>query len=233
MSAARKFEAIIVPATGPIIGHSPPHSLLFWHTHTHTKKNQIDPNCFLSKLLLLTGFIIAWQGHPRFFWKNIHFGVAFPNPNQQRTLNKLPTELQNTKILISTNWEYKSAPNMQKHVRNVYMLRLSFHFAHHRWWLGWILLAPPQKTASFGETNSPRMRNFFSFPWVTPKIHFLWYNKSFYFPPSASLSPVFPKKALSKKKAHPTNHQHLLPLFQLLFVKRTRPDIATAILDPF
>ncbi len=39
-------------------------------------------------------------------------------------------------LSMSTDLACKSAPNMQRRVCNVYMFRLSFHFAYHRWWLG-------------------------------------------------------------------------------------------------
>ncbi len=39
-------------------------------------------------------------------------------------------------LLISTDWAYKSVPNVQKRVCNAYIFQPSFHFAHHRWWLG-------------------------------------------------------------------------------------------------
>ncbi len=39
-------------------------------------------------------------------------------------------------LLLSTDWAYKSAQNVQRRVCNVYILLLSFHFAYHRWWLG-------------------------------------------------------------------------------------------------
>ncbi len=39
-------------------------------------------------------------------------------------------------LLLSTDWAYKSARNMQKRACNVYVFRLSFHFAYHRFWLG-------------------------------------------------------------------------------------------------
>ena len=33
------------------------------------------------------------------------------------------------------------APNVQKHVGNVYIFQLSFYFAYHRWWLDTAKLA--------------------------------------------------------------------------------------------
>ena len=39
-------------------------------------------------------------------------------------------------LLTSTDGACKSAPNGRKRVCNVYIFRLSFHFACHRWWLG-------------------------------------------------------------------------------------------------
>ena len=58
-------------------------------------------------------------------------------PNQQRTLEKLSTELRcNIVLLLSTDWARKSAPNVQKHACNVYTFQLSFHFAYHHRWLG-------------------------------------------------------------------------------------------------
>ncbi len=59
------------------------------------------------------------------------------NPNQQRTLNKLPPELR------CGNFVTKRRPSTQlgrqtcaKRVRNLYIFRLSFHLACRRCWLG-------------------------------------------------------------------------------------------------
>ena len=58
-------------------------------------------------------------------------------PNQQRTLNKFLTELRCRKFCQEAPTEHTNrAPNVQKHVCNVYVFQLSFHFAHLRWWLG-------------------------------------------------------------------------------------------------
>ncbi len=54
-------------------------------------------------------------------------------------------------LLMITDWAYKSMPNVQKPVCNVYVFQLSFHFACHRWWLG----APrPWKKRSRGGRRS-------------------------------------------------------------------------------
>ncbi len=78
-------------------------------------------------------------------------------PNQRRTLNKLPTELWCTSFVNKHRPSmHKSAPNMQKRVRNVYVLynifQLSFHFAYHRCWLGRLI---PDLSA--GSTHRPSM----------------------------------------------------------------------------
>ena len=58
-------------------------------------------------------------------------------PNRQRTLNRLPPELRCrnlvTKHRVSTQ---VAAPNMRKRACDLHVFRLSFHFAHHRCWLG-------------------------------------------------------------------------------------------------
>ncbi len=58
-------------------------------------------------------------------------------PNQQRTLNKLPPELRRRNFVKKHRLNIANRrPNVQNCVRNVYLFRLSFHFACHRWWLG-------------------------------------------------------------------------------------------------
>ncbi len=44
--------------------------------------------------------------------------MLFPIPNQQRTFNKLLTELRCRNFLIRTDWACKSAPNVQERVCN-------------------------------------------------------------------------------------------------------------------
>ncbi len=60
---------------------------------------------------------------------------ALPTNNALLIMFRLSSDAEI--LLKSTDWAYKSAPNVQKLVRYVYIFRLSFHFACHRWWLGW------------------------------------------------------------------------------------------------
>ena len=53
-------------------------------------------------------------------------------------------------LLIRSDCAYKSAPNVQKLVCNVYIFRLSIHFAYRRWWLG-------TKSTSESEQNPARL----------------------------------------------------------------------------
>ncbi len=65
------------------------------------------------------------------------WGTRHPLPNQQRTLNKLPTELRCRNFVTKHRLEHTNRyQNVQRLVCNVYMFRLSFHFAFHRWRLG-------------------------------------------------------------------------------------------------
>ncbi len=78
---------------------------------------------------------LAWQNRCLLPWKRLT-AIAFPSrndvinlPNQQRTLNKLPTELRRRNFvdehrLSMQNW----CPNMQKRACTVHVLQLSFHF---------------------------------------------------------------------------------------------------------
>ncbi len=111
-------------------------------------------------------------------------------PNQQRTLNKLPTELRCRNFLISTDWECKLMPNVQKHVRNVYIFQLSFHFTCHRWWLGTSCLATSQAWKKI--TSSPLINREVRFP---PPF---FYEDILQTPSSFFPSSYFPKKECQK-----------------------------------
>ena len=54
-------------------------------------------------------------------------------PNQQRTLNELPTELRYRNFVTKHTNRRQTC---KKFVCNVHVLQLNFHFACHRWWLG-------------------------------------------------------------------------------------------------
>ncbi len=83
---------------------------------------------------------MIWQLHC--WWKEREKG----GPNQQRTLNKLPPELW----LMSTDWAYKSVPNVQERVCNVVYVPTELPFCipplvvgerirTHRW-VDWLLV---------------------------------------------------------------------------------------------
>ncbi len=57
-------------------------------------------------------------------------------PNQQRTLNKLPSELRCRNFVNKHRLNIQIAAKRQKRVCNVYVFQLSFHSAYHHWWLG-------------------------------------------------------------------------------------------------
>ncbi len=58
-------------------------------------------------------------------------------PNQQRTLNKLPTELRCRNFVVKHRLSMQiGGQACKRRVRNVYACQPSFHFAYHRWWLG-------------------------------------------------------------------------------------------------
>ena len=58
------------------------------------------------------------------------------DPNQQHTLMNFLLSSDAENLLMITDSAYKSAPIMPKHVCNVYIFQLSFHFACHLWSLG-------------------------------------------------------------------------------------------------
>ena len=62
-------------------------------------------------------------------------------PNQQHTLNKLPTELQCRNFV---NKHQLTIPVQigVKRAKTCSNVQLSFHFAHHPWWLGQIFFQP-------------------------------------------------------------------------------------------
>ena len=57
-------------------------------------------------------------------------------PNQQRTLNKLPTELRSRNFVDKHRLGITNQPQTCKNLYAKYIFQLSFHFAYHRWWLG-------------------------------------------------------------------------------------------------
>ncbi len=73
-------------------------------------------------------------------------GGGICKPNQQCTLNKLPTELQCRNIV---NEHRPSIQICAKHAKTctqcVYIFRLSLYFAFHYWWLGGHTLLPWRK----------------------------------------------------------------------------------------
>ena len=74
-------------------------------------------------------------------------------------------------LSISTDWAYKSMPNLQKRVCNLYTFWLSFHFAHHRWRLG------PDTTRALLQTGTGKKNNIKK-EWDSkfPKQSFLFFH---------------------------------------------------------
>ena len=71
------------------------------------------------------------------------FGIlvhSFPSscllPNQQRTVNKLPPELQCRKFVNNHRLSIQIGAKRAKTCMQWYIFQLSFPFAYHRWWLG-------------------------------------------------------------------------------------------------
>ena len=60
-------------------------------------------------------------------------------------------------LLINTDWAFVSGPNVQKHVCNVYIFRMSFHFVCRRWWLG-TSFPPPSCFSPFCVIGSEEKR---------------------------------------------------------------------------
>ena len=62
------------------------------------------------------------------------FFVSYPTNNALLITFRLSSDSEI--LLLSTDWAYKLAQNVQRRVCNVHVFRLSFHFACHRCWLG-------------------------------------------------------------------------------------------------
>ena len=73
-------------------------------------------------------------------------------PNQQRTLNKLPTEVR----CRSTDWAYKSVQRC-KNVHATFTCQLRFHFACRRWWLGSSFLPHTNSFLFFQNSHGRRL----------------------------------------------------------------------------
>ncbi len=75
-----------------------------------------------------------------FFRTLRHRNIVDPerkNPTNNALSINFPTELRRKIFVNKAPTEHANrAPNEQKRVCNVYIFRLSFHFACHRWWLG-------------------------------------------------------------------------------------------------
>ncbi len=86
--------------------------------------SQVEPTC------------PGQAGQPKQAWthRQDRRGAACPTTNT--ILINLWLSSDAEILLLSTDWAYKSALNVQKLVCNVYAFWLSFHFAHHRRWSG-------------------------------------------------------------------------------------------------
>ena len=124
------------------------HHADFVETATTKKKNFLT----LSDISLLSFqfSIFTHREKKRCCWFEDTFLRGYSNPNQQRTLNKLPSELCCRKSCYEAPTEHASRrPNVRKRQRDVYLFRLNFHFACHGSWLGFHVSIPPSFLASF------------------------------------------------------------------------------------
>ncbi len=93
------------------------------------------PLFFCVALFLL--YCLLFRLHRMMMMMMMMINKSAYTPNQQRTLNKLPTELRCRNFDKYAPTELTNrVPDLQKRVGNVYIFQLSFHFACHRWWLG-------------------------------------------------------------------------------------------------
>ncbi len=85
-----------------------------------------SPNDASFSLLCLTKIFSFWV-----------YALKRDPTSMHRTLEKLPPELRCRNFAYQTPTEHTNRRQIvQKHVCNVRMLGLSFHFAYHHWWLG-------------------------------------------------------------------------------------------------
>ena len=88
-------------------------------------------NLFFSSLKLLFLSRIMTLEVP-----NIFLSLS---PNQQRTLNKLPTDLRCRNCVNKASTQHTNLRQTCKNrVCNVYIFQLSFRFAYYGWWLGFL-----------------------------------------------------------------------------------------------
>ena len=93
-------------------------------------------------LLLCTPLPLPLQTTSQHLFRHTHTIIKlllaqnFPNfsPTQPTTL-RLSSDCRNFAWFVFKNFD-KLAPNVQKRVCSACAFQLSFHFAHHRWWLG-------------------------------------------------------------------------------------------------
>ena len=125
-----------VQQLSPSLPHYPPRPLPLLLASGH---NFFPPN---------TAFPVSSYSQTRLILVTFHtnntslidFRLMSPLPNQQRTLNKLPTELQCrtfvNKHRLSLQIWCQTCKRMCLHAMCSTILQLNFHFAYHRWWLG-------------------------------------------------------------------------------------------------
>ncbi len=88
-------------------------------------------------------------------------------PTNNVLLNKLPPELRGRNLVSKHRVSIRiGAQTCEKHVCNVYIFRLSFHFAYQRWWLGRFVsntsppcTHPPEHNTTFPTNNAPPLLN--------------------------------------------------------------------------
>ena len=104
-------------------------------------------------------------------------------------------------LLISTDWAYESAQNVQKRVCNVYIFRLSFHFAFHHWWLGvTILFSWETKTCKY--SNWASILHAIIGGWVGVALMASSFLFSFFFFRNPPVQKSVPRKRKSTRHLH-------------------------------
>ncbi len=71
--------------------------------------------------------------------QDVYLYIHYPTDNAPLINFRLGSDAEI--LLISTDWAYKSAPNIRTKTCtcDVHRFQLTFHFARHRWWLGMLL----------------------------------------------------------------------------------------------
>ena len=130
--------------------------LNFWHDHSAHLSLTLSSRLSLSPSLLFRPAVVDWGSDEITSPSHRNVGGGGGGgggPNQQRTLNKLPTELRRRSFVAKHQLSMQIGTKRAK-MCNVYMFRLSFHFAYHRWWLGRWMEEEEEKNRQIGGERS-------------------------------------------------------------------------------